>query len=233
MNSLKEILIRYADFCMYMQENTGKPHKPEFIKYVSDSYGNIDRVVNDENVSGFACKINSTVDEPKLLNDPKNFNFVFENYYVDLSGVSVKKNRVLVNKESTVKRKIKQSKMLERISKQTGRYTPSDKKLPLEHQLLMDWINWIDWDAIESISLKLSNRCEVVRDWLTSELHEWFDIYENVGVKVNQENQMAIWFEFDRSFDKQSLLDMKSDKSYEIKKRYNGYTMVEICITDK
>jgi len=231
MNNLKEILVRYADFCMYMQENLNKPHKSEFIKYVSDNYGEIDRVVDDENASAFACKINSTVDETKLLEDPKNFKFIFEKYTVEMDGKVVEKNRVLVNKKSTMTRQIELNKIL--ISIENKRKEKPKSIIAPEHQLLADWINWIDWSERQSLTLNLSNHYEAARDWLTSELHSWYDIYENVGVEVNEKNYISIWFEFDRSFDKQSLIDMKPDKSYDIKKRYNGYTMVEICITNK
>jgi len=103
-----------------------------------------------------------------------------------------------------------------------------ENKLPKEYQLLVDWVSWINWDMLQSLSLEMFTEHQVMIDWLTGELHEWFDVYEDLGQRINQDNYMNFWFEFDRQFDKQSILDMEENKSYEIKKRYGGYTMVEV-----
>jgi len=102
------------------------------------------------------------------------------------------------------------------------------KDIPKEYLLLVDWYEWIKYDMFTSLSLELFCEYEVMLDWLTEELHEKFDIYETIGNEITQDNYMSFWFEFDRSFNKESILDMEADKKYEIKKRYGGYTMIEL-----
>ena len=99
-------------------------------------------------------------------------------------------------------------------------------------RLLINWYAWIMQDMLATKNSDTFFEYVEFMDWMQVSL-DYNDLDHESIIEFSSKEQLSFWFEFDRSFDKQSLMDMQPDKQYEIKKRYNGYTMVEICNSSK
>lgn len=106
--NLEVILKTYADYYLYMIEHNYCLDKKDFVGYVKNRYGEIDRVVNDGNLNFYMSRVSNIVDEPRKLSDKNNFNFLLEFYYDDSSY----RARVLVNKDYTINRQMKLAKQI-------------------------------------------------------------------------------------------------------------------------
>ena len=137
--------------------------------------------------------------------------------------MSGRDTRIHTNTQNRQNNQNKNNKNISGSTKKSETINTSKIEIPQEYILLMRWFKWIDFDAINTNSLETSNQYEATRDWLTTEMHNWFGLDYYPVEEIITSNQIGFWFEFDRSFDKRSLMDMQPDKQYEIKKRYNGY----------
>lgn len=95
-------------------------------------------------------------------------------------------------------------------------------------ELLIKWYAWIMQDMRESNNVDTFYEYINLLDWM--QVNVWYESLKPDTLKTfTPSESLAFWFEFDRSFDKQSLLDMKPDKEYEIKMYRKKYIMAEIC----
>lgn len=95
-------------------------------------------------------------------------------------------------------------------------------------QLLIGWYAWIMQDMIDSNNCNTFFEYVGLMDWMQYKF-EYEDLDPTAIIKFDDKSYLSFWFEFERAFDKQSLLDMKQGKEYEIKKQRGKYVAVEIC----
>jgi len=100
--------------------------------------------------------------------------------------------------------------------------------LPVEIKLLLGWVDWLHYDLFNTGSSETYHDYTNAINWIKNELFESYGIDEMAPSQVNEENFTGLWFKFDMNFDKESLLEMDSDREYEIKLRGSRYAMVEV-----
>jgi len=202
LDNIKDILLGYADVCIYMQKATNEPYRNVFVDYVKKEYGFIPQITNDDNICGNMCQYSSSIESTTQLNDPENFKFVLQK----VRNIEIDRWKVLVNKDLEETREVRMNRILRKADKKREAYktiNTSKIEIPQEYILLMRWFKWIDFDAINTNSLETSNQYEATRDWLTTEMHNWFGLDYYPVEEIITSNQIGFWIEFDRSFDKQ------------------------------
>lgn len=88
--------------------------------------------------------------------------------------------------------------------------------------LLINWYAWLEYDFKNNPESEDYYTYSNFRHWMIEEFLEWHNIdlynfYELLDMAF-----IATWFDCDKNLDKQTLLDIKLGKNYEIKKTYKG-----------
>lgn len=95
--------------------------------------------------------------------------------------------------------------------------------------LLINWYRWLDYDFKNNIDSDDYYTYANFRYWLIDELDTWHDINAADLPRIKDESEFTkIWFDVDCKVNKQSLLDVKLGKNYEIKKTYQGICL-QLC----
>jgi len=102
------------------------------------------------------------------------------------------------------------------------------KSLPEEIKLLASWVDWLSYDWFETGSSETYHEYIEAVNWLRNELAISYGANLLIPKQVDESNATNLWFNFAMRFDKDSLLDMDYDRSYEIKIRNGKYCMVEV-----
>lgn len=100
------------------------------------------------------------------------------------------------------------------------------KSLPYGIQLISLYHNWVMFDFRKTGAIDSFEETFQMRQFLI-QIYKSMDIDFSIVPTVNEENYLSTWFRIRKELDIESVKEMDHD-FYEIKRRYNGYSAVEI-----
>jgi len=104
------------------------------------------------------------------------------------------------------------------------------KCMPASIRLAAMYYRWVMFDLLASGDRKTYNSTRHFRCWLKESIRSSGLTIASLP-QVSQKNFLGVWFKCDREMDIASLKAM-THEFYDIKKRYNGFTAIEITASE-